>query len=140
VRSPLHGAHLDHTTAIWRSRLCSRSHGITFAARSCTIARYAHRRRIDPRCGPAIRGAERARGLISFDLRYPFQHLLDHHLYPHVPGHHLPTLHHHLRPALLERGAPVFDNCLAVTLAALRAGPAIVDDDVALVSLRRRST
>lgn len=68
--------------------------------------------------------------LISFNLPYPFQHVLDHHRYPHVPGYHLPTHHHHLRPALLERGAPVFDNCLAVTL----------DDDVALVSLRRRST
>lgn len=62
---------------------------------------------------------------------------LDHHLFPRVPGYNLAALHRHLRPQLLAAGAPVFDGYVAVMLAALRAGPTIVDEDVALV--RRRS-
>ena len=80
----------------------------------------------------------RSNRLVTF-LWCGLNYHLDHHLFPHVPGYNLPALHHHLRPALLERGAPVFDSYLAVMLAALRAGPAIVPDAVPLVHLRRRS-
>lgn len=63
---------------------------------------------------------------------------LDHHLFPRVPGYNLPALHQRLRPALLERGAPVYDAYLQVWWAALRAGPMVVDEEVTVVTLRRR--
>lgn len=65
---------------------------------------------------------------------------LDHHLYPRVPGYNLPALHTHLRPQLLAHGAPVYDNYLKVMIGALRAGPAIVDEDVSIVGVTRRQS
>ena len=58
---------------------------------------------------------------------YGLNHHLDHHLYPRVPGASLPRLHTHLRPALADRGAPLFDGYLRVFAAALRAGPTYVE-------------
>ena len=63
---------------------------------------------------------------------------LDHHLYPRVPGYNLPALHTHLRPRLLAEGAPVYDSYLKVMLGALRAGPTVVDEDVAIIGVQRK--
>ncbi len=63
---------------------------------------------------------------------------LDHHLFPRVPGYNLPRLHRHLRPTLLKEGAPVYDSYLSTMWAALKAGPLVVDEDVQLVSVKRR--
>ncbi len=63
---------------------------------------------------------------------------LDHHLFPRVPGYNLPELHKHLRPTLLENKAPVYDSYLRVMWAALKAGPMVVEEDVNLITLRRK--
>jgi fatty acid desaturase len=63
---------------------------------------------------------------------------LDHHLFPRVPGYNLPALHAHIRPALVARGAPLFDGYAKVMGKALWAGPLVVDEDVRLVTLERK--
>lgn len=63
---------------------------------------------------------------------------LDHHLFPRVPGYNLPALHAQIRPALEARGAPLYDGYVKVMLAALRAGPMVVDEDVRVVTLERK--
>ncbi len=63
---------------------------------------------------------------------------LDHHLFPRVPGYNLPALHEHLSPHLKERKAPVFKSYLKVMLAALYAGPTIVDQDIKLATFQRK--
>jgi fatty acid desaturase len=63
---------------------------------------------------------------------------LDHHLFPRVPGYNLPALHARIRPALEARGAPLFDGYARVMLAALLAGPLVVDEDIRLVTLERK--
>lgn len=65
---------------------------------------------------------------------------LDHHLFPRVPGYNLPRLHAHLREELERQNAPVFDGYLRVMWAALIAGPLVVDEDVNVVSVRRRGS
>jgi fatty acid desaturase len=56
-------------------------------------------------------------------------HHLDHHLFPRVPGPHLPRLHALLRPRLEAEGAPVFDSYAKVFWDALRAGPTYTEQD-----------
>ncbi len=80
----------------------------------------------------------RSTRLVTF-LWNGLNHHLDHHLYPRVPGYNLARLHTHLRPELLTRGAPVFDSYLHVMWRALLAGPTVVDEDVRLVTLERKS-
>jgi fatty acid desaturase len=63
---------------------------------------------------------------------------LDHHLFPRVPGYNLPALHARIRPALAARNAPLFDGYARVMVAALLAGPLVVDEDVRLVTLERK--
>lgn len=63
---------------------------------------------------------------------------LDHHLFPRVPGYNLPALHARIRPALVARGAPLFDGYARVMVAAVLAGPLVVDEDVRLVTLERK--
>jgi fatty acid desaturase len=63
---------------------------------------------------------------------------LDHHLFPRVPGYNLPALHAHIRPALAARHAPLYDGYAKVMLAAVLAGPLVVDEDVRLVTLERK--
>lgn len=63
---------------------------------------------------------------------------LDHHLFPRVPGYNLHLLHRHLRPTLLEHQAPVFDSYPRVMWEALKAGPLVVEEEVKLVTLKRR--
>lgn len=65
-------------------------------------------------------------------------HHLDHHLFPRVPGYNLPALHARIRPALVARGAPLFDGYARVMVAAVLAGPLVVDEDVRLVTLERK--
>lgn len=79
----------------------------------------------------------RSTRLVTF-LWNGLNHHLDHHLYPRVPGYNLARLHARLRPALLARGAPVFDSYLHVMARALLAGPSVVDEDVRLVTLERK--
>lgn len=57
---------------------------------------------------------------------------LDHHLFPRVPGPHLPTLHTHLRARLLAERAPVFESYPRVFWDALRAGPTFTAEDAFL--------
>lgn len=64
---------------------------------------------------------------------------LDHHLFPRVPGYNLPALHARIRPALAARHAPLYDGYARVMLAAVLAGPLVVDEDVRLVTLERKS-
>lgn len=63
---------------------------------------------------------------------------LDHHLFPRVPGYNLPALHARIRPALEARGAPLYDGYAKVMIAALLAGPMVVDEDVRVVTLERK--
>jgi fatty acid desaturase len=63
---------------------------------------------------------------------------LDHHLFPRVPGYNLAALHARIRPALLDRAAPLYDGYAKVMLAAVLAGPLVVDEDVRLVTLERK--
>lgn len=63
---------------------------------------------------------------------------LDHHLFPRVPGYNLPALHARIRPALEARRAPLYDGYAKTMLAAVLAGPLVVDADVRLVSLERK--
>ena len=71
--------------------------------------------------------------------RWLLRHHLDHHLFPRVPGYNLARLHARLRPVLLAHGACVFDSYLQVMWRALLAGPSLVDEDVRLVTLERKS-
>lgn len=79
----------------------------------------------------------RSSRLITF-LWSGLNYHLDHHLYPRVPGYNLPALHAHLRPRLLALGCPVYDSYWTVMIGALRAGPVVVDEDVAIVGIRRK--
>ncbi|WP_224364549.1 fatty acid desaturase family protein [Hyalangium versicolor] len=80
----------------------------------------------------------RSTRLVTF-LWNGLNHHLDHHLFPRVPGYNLDRLHARIRPALLAQGACVFDSYLQVMWRALRAGPSLVDEDVRLVTLERKS-
>jgi fatty acid desaturase len=80
----------------------------------------------------------RSTRLVTF-LWNGLNHHLDHHLFPRVPGYNLARLHARIRPALLAQGACVFDSYLQVMWRALRAGPSVVDEDVRLVTLERKS-
>lgn len=97
-----------------------------------SIADHHHNQWNGPR--HLIATTTRSNALIAFFWNGLSYHL-DHHLYPRVPGYHLPALHRALRPALTAAGAPVFDSYLAVWAAALRRGPVVVGEDVA--TLRR---
>lgn len=52
---------------------------------------------------------------------------LDHHLFPRVPGYHLSRIHDKIRPALEEKGAPLFDGYLRTFWQAFKAGPTYVE-------------
>lgn len=64
---------------------------------------------------------------------------LDHHLFPRIPGYNLPALHQKIRDHLQAQNAPLYDGYPGVMLAALRAGPQIVEEEVKLVTLARKN-